>query len=227
MRRAALVLAVLFCCAAPAAAAPPTWDGPAFHPYTLDPANLDCIGWSDTVIGTTRDCDPVNLVFPGQPLGAVLARLHAAGWVDVTGATQWLYAGSALTAVQAQVAQADGPDPTQRYHMRLWELAPGLTVANVHHEHGSPHRIDMSWDEAESFAAVGVCAAWCQHVHLSAADPIQGPSGLWRGFANDGDATVVPVSPPPPPPARQAPPPAKPAAKKHRKHRPHKPPPGR
>jgi hypothetical protein len=225
---AAVSAALLVVSAAPAAS--PAWTGTAFHPYSVDPSNADCLPWSDPVIGTTRNCDPINLIFPGQALDAVVARLHAQGWTDTVGSIQWLYAASALIRVQAQLAKADGPDPTQRYHIRLWEASPGLTVGNVHHEHGEPHHIDMAWDEAESFVAAGVCTTWCQHVHLVRADSIQGPNGLWRGFASDGDATVVPIAPPPvaPPPVAPPPvssPPAKtpPAAHKHRKHRKHRP----
>jgi hypothetical protein len=219
--------------------AAPAWDGVAFHPYSVDPGNTDCVAWNDPAIGTTRDCDPINLVFPGQSVADVVGRLHAAGWVDTGGTTQWLYVPPALVPVQAQLEQHDGPepanaDPTERYHIRLWEAAPGLTVGNVHHEHGSPHRIDLAWDDAESFAAAGVCATWCEHVHLTATDAIQGPDGGWRGFANDGDATVVPLAPPPTTtasPATPAPPPpvrhrrrqrrgAPDHARRHRLHRP-------
>ena len=216
----AALLAVL------AFAAPP-WSGTPFHPYSVDPGNADCVAWSDTTIGMTHDCDPINLVFPDQDLAAVVARLHAAGWVDTTGNPQWLYEPPGLIPVGAQVMQADGPDPTQRYHVRLWQAAPGLTVGNVHHEHGEPHHIDMAWDDAESFAVRGVCAAWCGHVHLSGSDAIQGSSGMWRGFANDGDATVVPISPASTgsPPLTGSPPASAPvharAKPRHRPGRPH------
>ena len=72
-------------------------------------------------------------------------RLHGAGWTDTTGAPQWLHFGDpGLVEVQAQLQFADGPDPTQRYHVRLWQAAPELTLGNVHHEHGSPHQIDVA-----------------------------------------------------------------------------------
>jgi hypothetical protein len=204
-------------------AAPPAWSGAPFHPYSVDPGNADCVAWNDPTIGTSRDCDPINLIFPGQSLGDVVTRLHAAGWVDTGGTTQWLYVPPALVQMQAQLERHDGTDsaaadPTQRYHIRLWEAAPGLTVGNVHHEHGSPHHIDMAWDDAESYAAARVCADWCQHVHLTASDAIQGPSGFWRGFGNDGNATVVP---PAPPPAETAPPSSAPAPARHPRRKRH------
>jgi hypothetical protein len=211
-------------------AAPPAWTGVPFHPYSVDPGNDDCVAWNDTAIGMTRDCDPINLVFPGESAADVVARLHAAGWVDTGGTTQWLYVPPALVQVQAQLEQHDGADPTQRYHIRLWEAAPGLTVGNVHHEHGSPHHIDMPWDDAESFTAAGVCADWCQHVHLTASDAIQGGDGAWRGFENDGNATVVPPAPPPAAaaqpaaaPAAPARPPAQTRQPRKKRHRPKRP----
>ena len=218
MLRPALILSVVAAAiaAAPAHATAPPWGGGAFHPYTVDPWNQDCIPANDPTVGATRDCDPINLVFPDQSLAIVADRLRAAGWTDTTGSIQWLAAGSRLLAVQAQLAQADGPDPSRRFHIRLWELAPGLVVGNVHHEAGSPHRIDMAWDAAEDHAAAPLCAAWCGHVHFVAADAVQGPGGLWRGFANDDDATVAPTSPPAAK-ANAAKPKKKPRA--HRRHR--------
>ena len=197
MIRFAIALAVLgLIGATPAAAASPPWDGVSFHPYSVDPGNADCVPWSDPVIGTTHECDPIDLIFPGQSLPQVVDRLHAAGWTDTGGTSQWLYVDGVLVPAGAQLGRADGPDPTQRYHVRIWQAATDVVVGNVHHEHGSPHRIDMAWDEAEAFAATGLCASWCGHVHLTAADAIQGPDGSWRGWPNDGDATVVPLAPP-------------------------------
>ena len=139
---AAAVVAAL----APAGAAGAVRDsyGPvSFVPFTMAPGNMDCVRVHDDVVGWTGDCDPVNVLFPAQTLGMVLSRLHAAGWVDVGGSTQWLYFGDAtLVPVQAQLGVPDGTDPTMRYHVRLWQAGPGLVVGAVHHEHGDPHRID-------------------------------------------------------------------------------------
>jgi hypothetical protein len=176
-----------------------SYDGVAFYPFTIDPSNADCVPWNEPGVGATRNCDPINVIFPGQRLASVVARLHAAGWADAGGSVQWLhFATSNLVPVEWQLGFADGPDPTQRYHVRLWEAAPNLTIGNVHHEHGTPHRIDMPWDAAEAFLAMPRCASWCQHVQLPEQAAIEADSGMWRGFANDAIATVIPASPPPP-----------------------------
>jgi hypothetical protein len=205
---------------APAAgAATDSYDGVAFAPFTLDAANGDCVPWDEPGVGPTRNCDPINVLFPGQSLAQVVTRLHAAGWTDANGSVQFLhFADAALFPVQAQLQVLDGPDPTQRYHVRLWQAADGLTLGNVHHEHGSPHRIDTAWDTAEAFLAAGLCSTWCGHVPLPAQAAIEGPGGLWRGWPNDAVATVVPLAPPVP--AAPAPPrPAAGPAHRHRRHR--------
>jgi hypothetical protein len=195
-----------------------SYDGVAFYPFTVDPGNVDCVPWTEPGVGETRNCDPINVIFPGQSLASVVARLHAAGWTDAGGTVQWLhFAYSTLVAVQWQLGRQDGPDPTQRYHVRLWEAAPNLTIGNVHHEHGTPHKIDIAWDAAEAFLARPLCALWCQSALLVQQSAIQDDSGMWRGFANDAIATVIPSSPPPavvpvtPPPHRK---------QSHRRHKP-------
>lgn len=205
---AALALAPGAGASAPAA---DSFAGVAFSPFTIDPANGDCT--PDASVG--RYCDPINILFPGQSLGTVVARLHAAGWTDTTGTTQWLSLdGGPLVAVQAQLQVADGPDPTQRYHVRLWQASPSLTIGNVHHEHGSPHRIDLAWDAAEAFLAGPLCSSWCGRAPLPAQAALEGGTGSWRGWPNDAVATVVPVAPPPAGPIA-----AKPKPHVHRKHR--------
>jgi hypothetical protein len=191
-----LVLAAACLCAGAAAAASPPWAGVAFSAFTLDAGNAGCVPWDDPIYGQTRECDPIDVIFPGQSLGTVIARLHRYGWTDAGGTTQWLGVGGTLVPVQWHLGFVDGTDPTQRYHVRLWQVAPGLTVGNVHHEHGTPHQIDMAWDDAEAFLAAGVCGTWCRHVHLAGADAIEGPSGSWRGWPSDGDATVIPLPTP-------------------------------
>lgn len=204
VRRVVVIVAfaAAWMCAGGASASPPPWTGVAFSAFTLDPGNADCVPWDDPVYGQTRACDPIDVIFPGQTLRAVIARLHAAGWSDAGGTTQWLGVDGKLLPVQWHLGYVDGTDPTQRYHVRLWQAAPELTVGNVHHEHGTPHQIDMAWDDAEAFLARGLCGSVCRHVHLDGADAIEGPGGLWRGWRSDGDATVIPPAPPPPVPAR-------------------------
>jgi hypothetical protein len=193
--------------------------GVAFYPFTVDPGNADCVAWTEPGVGATRNCDPINVIFPGQSLASVVARLHAAGWVDTSGTVQWLHLASAtFVPVDWQLASADGPDPTQRYHVRLWQAAPNLVIGNVHHEHGSPHQIDLAWDAAEAFLARPLCALWCELTPLPEQSAIEGDSGIWRGFANDAVATVIPALPPPPV-VPVTPPPHRPPAHRHHKHK--------
>jgi hypothetical protein len=211
---AALVAAAIGGSTLPARADTPSPD--AFGPFTADPGNAACVAGTDPVAGATRFCDPINIIFPGQSLDAVLARLHAAGWSDGSGTTQWLRLdGATFVPVSWQLGWQDGPDPTQRYHVRLWQVAPNLTVGNVHHEHGTPHQIDMAWDQAEAFLAAPLCGWWCRHLPLEAQAALQGGSSTWRGWGNDAAATVIPAQPPAAAPFR---PPLKPKHKRHRKH---------
>ena len=217
---ARIVLAVAVCalalCGSAGALTTDSYDGVAFYPFTVDPGNADCVPWTEPGVGATRNCDPINLIFPSQSLATVVARLHAAGWTDAGGTVQWLhFAGTNLVAVQWQLGWPDGPDPTQRYHVRLWQAAPNLTIGNVHHEHGTPHQIDIAWDAAEAFLARPLCALWCQYADLQEQRAIEGDSGLWRGWGNDEVATVIPQTPPPAPVVTPAP---KPKHHKHRKH---------
>jgi hypothetical protein len=171
-----------------------SYAGASFAVFTIAPGNMNCVQVDDDVIGWTGDCDPINVLFPGQTLQSVIARLHAAGWSDASGSTQWLYSSdSTLVPVAAQLAVADAFDPTMRYHVRLWQAGPGLVVGAVHHEHGTPHRIDMDWDAAESFLARPLCSSWCRRVTFSSQWSVQGGSPRWRGWSNDGTATVIPV----------------------------------
>jgi len=153
----AAVAAAVLAAPAGAIAAPAEVVGDVqFYPFSVDAENTSCAPVSDTPVGPTYACDPVNLVFPGQSLAVVVDRLHAAGWIDVTASVQSLVVGDgALVLATAQLAQPDGPDPTQRYHVRLWQVAPTVTLGNVHHEHGSPHAIDLAWDDAEAIIADG------------------------------------------------------------------------
>lgn len=210
---AALVAAAVGGSTAPARADTPT--ASAFGPYTVDPGNGDCVAATEPGIGATRLCDPINIIFPDQSLDAVLARLHAAGWSNGSGSEQWLHFDtSTLVPVEWQLGWPDGSDPTQRYHVRLWQVAPNLTVGNVHHEHGTPHQIDMPWDEAEAFLATPLCSWWCEHLPIEAQTTQQGGTDFWRGWGNDGIATVIPAQPPATVPFR---PPLHPLHKKARK----------
>ena len=176
-----------------------TYDGVAFSPFTIGPGNADCVDANDPVLGWIKNCDPVDVLFPGQALDAVVMRLEAAGWVVASGGVQYLQLTDPANPVPVQIQLAlpdDGPDPTMRYHVRLWQAGPTLTVGAVHHEHGEPHKIDLAWDAAEAFLAAPLCATWCRHAELPVQASFQSTRGVWRGWPNDGIATVIPLLPP-------------------------------
>jgi hypothetical protein len=195
----AALAAALLAAPAVAAGAPSEIVGDVqFYPFSVDAENASCAQVTDTPVGPTYACDPVNLVFPGQSLAAVVARLHAAGWIDVAASVQSLVVGEgSLVPATAQLAEPDGPDPTQRYHVRLWEAAPTVTLGNVHHERGSPHAIDRAWDDAEAHLAAPLCSTWCGHVAFAGQQALQG-GPAWRGWGNDGVATMIAAHPPDP-----------------------------
>jgi hypothetical protein len=174
------------------------YNGVAFSPFTLGPGNADCVDAHDPVLGWTKNCDPVNVLFPGQSLDAVVARLQSTGWVIGGGGVQYLQLTDPASPVpvQIQLGLPDGTDPTMRYHIRLWQADPTLTVGSVHHEHGEPHKIDVAWDAAEAFLATPLCGTWCGHAQLPVQVSLQTTPGMWRGWPNDGIATVVPLTPP-------------------------------
>jgi hypothetical protein len=198
-----LLLAAAACAAltlvGTAASATETYAGVTFSPFTIGPGNADCVDANDPVLGWMKNCDPVDVLFPGQTLDAVVQRLEAAGWVIAGGGVQYLQLTdpAAPVPVQVQMAVPDaGPDTTMRYHVRLWQAGPTLTVGAVHHEHGEPHKIDLAWDAAEEFLAAPLCGTWCQRVELPVQTSMQSTPGMWRGWPNDGLATVIPLTPP-------------------------------
>jgi hypothetical protein len=226
VRRLLLTLATAACAAltlaGSAAAVTDTYDGSSFSPFTIAPGNADCVDERDPVLGWTKNCDPVNVLFPGQSLDAVVARLLAAGWVVAGGGVQYLQLTDPAqpVPVQIQLGLDDGTDPTMRYHVRLWQADARLVVGSVHHEHGSPHQIDMAWDAAEAFLAAPLCGTWCAHTELPVQSSLQATPGLWRAWPNDGFATVIPTTPPVQPQVKP-----KPKVKKHKPKRRHPKPP--
>lgn len=199
---AALVAALVFAAAGAASPIDAGWDtvaGVSFHPFTTDEANQSCVAWSDPSGITTRNCDPVNVVFPGQTLAQVQYRLQLVGWSVVDAAVQRLHFGDAMNWPAPGLQMAQAQNATDRYHVRLWQVGPDV-VGNVHHDAGSPHVVDQAWDTSEAYLAGELCSTWCEHARLPHQQAIQG-GPTWRGLANDGVATVIPVGPPPPAPA--------------------------
>jgi hypothetical protein len=136
--------------------------GIAFHPFTLDGGNGTCVSWTDSHIGQTRNCDPVNLIFPDRTWEEVRDLLLSDGWsTSGFGSGQWLhYDGVSTSRENEQLFKSDGS--STRYHIRLWE-APGLTLAAVHHESGVLiHTIDMAWEQAEAGVGDRLCAPNCE-----------------------------------------------------------------
>ncbi len=81
-----LVLALIGATAALAVS--DTYQGVSFHPFTMDPDNNTCVDWPAE---STKNCDPVNLVFPEATWQQVSAALVAKGWTSGSGSTQWLH----------------------------------------------------------------------------------------------------------------------------------------
>lgn len=162
-----------------------------FHPFTTSDDNLACPQWRDPSSGmTTRNCDPVNLVFPGQSLAGVRARLATVGWTDGAGSVQRLRIGTLWVPVPLQLAFSE--DAAHRFHVRLWQVGDTV-VGNVHHEYGSEqHTLDLPWEASEQFVANQLCSTWCEL--LPVPDQLELQQGFgWRGLANDGRATVIPI----------------------------------
>ena len=169
-------------------------DGPGgFHPFTMDPSNGSCVPWTEPSGLATRNCDPINLIFPGRTASQVTSLLRTKGWTTSgSGSTQWLHfdVETTLVAQHVQLFRSDGF--LRRYHIRLWERPGPVTVAGVHHERWwFGHVIDRSWDASEGFVRSQLCGA-CSSAPLAQQAAIQGNDGEWRGWANDANATVVP-----------------------------------
>ncbi len=192
-----LVLAVIGATAALAVS--DTYKSVSFHPFTTDPDNNTCVDWPEE---STKNCDPVNLVFPESIWQQVRAALEAEGWTTLeSGSTQHLHFDSATTLPQDEQLFLR-EDLFNRYHMRLWQV-PGsglpVTQGAVHHEGRLiTHTIDMAREDAEAFVAGQLCGSGfpcastgplVEQLVIQSLDP-DGDSNTWRGWANDGSATV-------------------------------------
>ena len=190
-------LIVMLAMTGTAAAETDVYSGVAFHPLTLDEDNSTCIPWTDSDIGQTRNCDPVNLIFPGRTWMEVRDLLLSQGWSTIgLGSGQWLhYDGPDVYPEDEQLYKSDGNNT--RYHIRLWQ-APGntlVTFAAVHHESVIlVHTIDMAWEQVEAFVGQQLCAPDCEQTGpLAEQIRMQGGDEEWRGWANNGSATVIPA----------------------------------
>jgi hypothetical protein len=175
--------------------------GVSFHPFTTDGGNGACIPWSDPTGAVTRNCDPVNVLFPDQTLAQVEQRLAEHGWVPGSGSTQQLLFGGGSVGVPEDAQMIFPQDAADRFHVRLWQL-PGFVAGAVHHDLGvTNHVVDIPWDVSEAFLATPICATWCEHIALPDQSAIEGGTGLWRGLPNDATATILPIAAPPPSPS--------------------------
>ncbi len=182
----------------PAFSVSDTYGGVFFHPFTTDPDNNTCVDWLEE---STKNCDPVNLVFPNMTWQQVGEAFQAEGWTSGSGSTQWLHFNDATLVPQdGQIVLQEGF--FLRYHLRLWQVPdsdPPLTLGAVHHEEGLfTHTIDMAWEDAEAFVAGQLCGSGfpcastgplVEQLVIQSLDP-DGDSNTWRGWANDGTATV-------------------------------------
>jgi hypothetical protein len=198
LRLAMLVLLGLLGVTGTAAAVSDTYGGATFHPFTM-PGNTGCVRWTDAVEGTTYNCDPVNVIFPSQTWTQVRDRLRARGWTTSGfGSSQYLHFDTSMLVRQhSQLFRSDGF--ARQYHVRLWQIG-SLTVGGVHHESGIfQHTIDRDWDASEAFVRSQLCASACSSTFLSqqwamqdGVDGIADGDRLWRGWANDGNAAIIP-----------------------------------
>ena len=207
------VLAGVLCIAVPSAEAmTDTYQDPvagavSFHPFTIDVPTGGCPQWTDPDGTPTRNCDPVNLIFPGKTWQEVRAALLAKGWSGVGfGTSQTMHFGDAATYPQdAHVFRPDGPG--RQYHVRLWQVrgvSSPVTLAAVHHERTAnfTHVIDMAWEQAEAFLARQLCRGRrvrCASTELLTEQATMqaqnldgdGDPGTWRGWANNTQVTVI------------------------------------
>lgn len=171
-----------------------------FHPFTIPP-NTGCVRWAED---GSYNCDPVNVIFPNRSPGQVRDLLRSRGWTTFDlGSTQSLhFATPTLYSQDIQVFRADGRNSSGqslRYHVRLWLVrgaASTVTVGAVHHEarSGFTDIIDRSWEDSEAFVVSQLCAGACTVTGvLTKQNEMQARNGgLWRGWANNAQATVIP-----------------------------------
>jgi len=185
-----------------------TYGGISFHPFTMDPNNDTCVQWTEPSGLATRNCDPVNLVFPEMSWQQVTDALEAQGWTTSSlGSTQRLHLADETTLIQQHVQLVRSDGRIRRYHIRLWEAPGPVTVAAVHHEKGRIiHTIDKSWEDSEAFVASQLCGfgfsctttdVLTEQLRIQDLDP-DGDPDTWRGWLNNGAATVVNPSAPQP-----------------------------
>jgi hypothetical protein len=194
----ALAAALIASIAPGASAVSDSYGGATFHPFTM-PATPGCVAWTDPAEGTTYNCDPVNLIFPGKTYLQVRDRLRAKGWTTWGfGSNQYLHFATA-TRVRQHIQLWRGDGPGKQYHIRLWQTGT-TTLGGVHHETGTwVHTIDMAWDSAEAFVRGQLCTTACSGAFLSrqwgmqdGLDGVADGDTTWRGWGNDAVATVIP-----------------------------------
>jgi hypothetical protein len=198
LRLALLGVSGLVAVAGSAAAVSDTYGDATFHAFTM-PDNTGCVPWTDPAEGTTYNCDPVNVIFPNQTWGRVRDRLRAKGWTTWGfGSTQYLHFATPTRVPQhVQLFRSDGFG--RQYHVRLWQIG-STTIGGVHHEAGVfQHTIDKSWEDSEAFVRAQLCVSECSSAFLAhqwamqaGLDGVAEGDVLWRGWANDARASVIP-----------------------------------
>ena len=198
LRLAIVAFCGLLAVAGTAGAVSDTYGDATFHPFTM-PGNTGCVAWTDPGEGTTYNCDPINLIFPHQTWAQVRDRLRAKGWTTWGfGSSQYLHLATPTRVAQnVQLFRPDGFG--KQYHVRLWQSG-STTVGGVHHESGIfQHTIDKAWDASEGFVRSQLCGSVCSSTFLTqqwamqdGIDGIADGDLLWRGWANDANAAVIP-----------------------------------
>jgi hypothetical protein len=172
----------------------------SFHPFTLDGGNSTCVSYDDPEIGSTRNCDPVNLFFAGMIIQDVRAVLEEKLWTTSGfGSSQSLHyeeGGLFNQDLQLYLNESDN----RRYHVRLWQI-PGEAgvLGAVHHEQGVIfHTIDMSWEAAEASIADQLCGDIfiCGNserlpLQVTIQNAQSGQENAWRDWENNGVLTVI------------------------------------
>jgi Bacterial Ig-like domain len=192
-----LALAALALLAAiPGATVSDTYDAGAygtvsFHPFTL--VSSGCVQWTEPGEGTTYNCDPINVIFPGRTWQQVRDLLIGKGWTTSGfGSNQSLHFADPAVRVTQNVQVFLAQSSSERYHGRIWQGPGPVTVLAVHHEEGLfSHTIDMAWDDAEAFVRNELCPS-CLTELLEEQQRMQSGGTSWRGWQNDARATVIP-----------------------------------
>ena len=153
---------------------------------------------------TDDGLDPINLIFTGYAPAAWVAQ-NLMGWNTSPCSEPKTLDGKAYDVnmetpdTRGQLPPCRGP----RYHIRIWDMGtdPLLrqwSIAAVHSEHTectrlvSCHHVIDSWEKAEALVRSTFAGG---NVALSITSLSLNNSRLYQGIYNDGNATMIQLSP--------------------------------